>query len=280
MINANWRDVTVAGAWPGMARLTELARSEAGRTYRHEAWRRSRGIVAVQITLSGLGAVWSDPAAAPRLVPRGAAVLFRTGLDRIIYGLPPGGGRWDFVYANLAGTAAEAMAADLIAAHGNVLAIDPAHPVIAELVVLDRGRARGDLALPLARAARLACDLLLALAEAAPAGEAREATLAARAMASLERRLAEPGAVGACARELGLSREHLARAFARATGEPPSAWLRRRRIAAAAAQLISDPSLPVAQVAARSGFATASHFVHAFRRARGATPAAFRRATS
>lgn len=276
MINPHWRDVTAAGAGPGMPRVTELARTEAGRAYHNRTGGRAAGIVAVQVTLSGLGAVWTAPEAPPRLVPRGAALIFRTATDRIAYGLPPGGGRWEFVYANLAGTAAEAMAGDLIAAHGHVLAIDPAHPVVAELMVLDRGRDRGDLVLPLARAARLACDLLLALAEAAPGGGSRDADLAGRIAAGLERHLAEPGAVGACASGLGISREHLARAFARATGEPPSAWLRRRRIAAAAALLLAEPDLPVAGVAARCGFATASHFVHAFRRARGTTPAAFR----
>jgi AraC family transcriptional regulator len=43
--------------------------------------------------------------------------------------------------------------------------------------------------------------------------------------------------------------------------------------------LTEAPTLPVATVAARCGFATASHFVHAFRRARGTTPAVFRRGT-
>lgn len=262
-----------------MPRVVELARSAAWRGYRHEPWRRAPGLVAVQLTLAGLGGVWRDPAAPPRLLPRGAALVFRTGVDRIVYGLPPGGGgRWEFVYATLAGAAAEAMAGDLIAAHGHVLALDPAHPLVAELLTHDRGRERGELVLPPARAARLACDLLLALAEGVPAAD-EDGGLAAAARGVLERRLAEAGAIAACARELGISREHLARAFARATGEPPSAWLRRRRIAVAAALLADDPTLPVATVAARCGFATASHFVHAFRRARGTTPAAFRRGT-
>lgn len=256
-----------------MPRLLELAMEQVGHGYRHEPWRRPPGAVAVQVTLSGCGAAWPATGRQPVLIPRGRALIFRAGVDRLVYGMPPEGGAWSFVYANLYGAAALAMAGDLIAAHGHVLAATPDHPAVRALIALDAGRERGHLRLGAARAARLACDLLLMLADAAE--PERPDRLADAARAALARRLADPLAVTAAARELGVSREHLSRAFSRAHGEAPVAWLRRQRLDHAAT-LLADHDLPVAEVARRSGFATASHFVHAFRLVRGVTPGAYR----
>jgi len=266
--------VTVEGAGPGFPSLSELAVEDAGRGYRHDAVRRVTGTVAVQVTLSGCGALWTDGARASVPLPRGTALIFRAGVDRVVYGLPPAGGTWRFVYANLRGAATLAMADDLIAAHGHAVAIDPQHAAVRALIALDAGRGRGDLRLDNARAARLACDLLLALAEQA-VRPPDSGTVAARALAALARQTGNAQAVSLAAHEAGISREHFSRVFAHAYGESPAAWLRRRRIDQAAAML-ADPDLPITEIARRCGFATVSHFTQAFRLARGVTPGVYR----
>jgi AraC-like DNA-binding protein len=271
-----WRSVTVAGGGPGLPRLSELAVESAGPGYRHQPWLRAPGQVAVQVTLAGCGAAWLQTDRAPQLIPRGRALIFRTGSDRLIYGLPPSSGNWRFVYANCGGTAALAMAEDLISAHGHVLAARPEHPAVRALVALDAGRARhGDLLLDPARAARLTCDLLLMLAESAPPLET-SGTLAAAALAELGQRLTDSQAIATTARVLGVSREHLSRSFTRAYGESPVSWLRRRRIDQAKV-LLADARSSMSEIAAHCGFATASHFVQAFRRLTGVTPGGYRR---
>ncbi len=74
----------------------------------------------------------------------------------------------------------------------------------------------------------------------------------------------------------GLSVHHFGRAFRTSTGVTPRAFIERRRIARARS-LIGDTSLPLADIAAATGFATQSHLTTAFRRATGFTPAAYRR---
>ena len=66
-----------------------------------------------------------------------------------------------------------------------------------------------------------------------------------------------------------------ARAFQRSVGEPPLAYVARRRIETAKT-LLRSSALPVADIAARSGFASASYFSTAFRRHTGHSPSEYR----
>jgi AraC-like DNA-binding protein len=69
---------------------------------------------------------------------------------------------------------------------------------------------------------------------------AREALTAAITLADL-------------ARIAGMSRFHFARAFHRATGQPPMRWLRQQRVEAARALLLNT-TLPLREIAPRVGF--------------------------
>ena len=62
----------------------------------------------------------------------------------------------------------------------------------------------------------------------------------------------------------GLTREHFSRAFLRTVGCSPAEWLRNRRLDQAAA-LLASTSLPVTEVALRTGFCSARHLRHAFK---------------
>jgi AraC family transcriptional activator of tynA and feaB len=89
-------------------------------------------------------------------------------------------------------------------------------------------------------------------------------------------RLTDAGLTSAeVARELHVSVRTLQRAFA-GYGETFADFVRRRRLEEARRALVSGP-LTVSEVAARFQFADSSHFVRAFRRRFGHTPAASRR---
>lgn len=79
------------------------------------------------------------------------------------------------------------------------------------------------------------------------------------------------------ASECGMSREHFTRCFTRQVGVPPAAWLRQRRLAAAALLLQEDAGLSLASIARETGFATARQLMAAFRRAYGMTTEEYRR---
>jgi len=73
----------------------------------------------------------------------------------------------------------------------------------------------------------------------------------------------------------GVSREHFTRLFARQMGCGPAACLRRIRLEAAA-QLLRTTDLPVAEVAFRTGWTSASKFDLFFKRRYGVSPRDYR----
>lgn len=80
------------------------------------------------------------------------------------------------------------------------------------------------------------------------------------------------------AREAGLSRFQTLRAFARATGLTPHAYLLDKRVQAARRMILSGADL--ADTAAASGFADQSHLTREFRKRYGLTPASARKAAA
>lgn len=80
------------------------------------------------------------------------------------------------------------------------------------------------------------------------------------------------------AREAGLSRFQTLRAFARATGLTPHAYLLERRVQQARRMILAGADL--ADTAAASGFADQSHMTREFRKRYGLTPATARKAAA
>jgi AraC-like DNA-binding protein len=78
------------------------------------------------------------------------------------------------------------------------------------------------------------------------------------------------------ARVCELSVRQFTRAFRQSTGQSPHAWLTERRLDRAQG-LLELTTLPLAEVAARTGFASQSHFTRVFTKALGSSPGAFRR---
>jgi AraC-like DNA-binding protein len=105
-----------------------------------------------------------------------------------------------------------------------------------------------------------------------PAGVETRGVRAAREY--LEANYASKVELARLAEVAGLSPFHLTRVFARDTGLPPHAFLNQVRIARAKALLRSR--VPIARVAAETGFADQSHLTRVFRQVVRLSPGAYR----
>lgn len=85
--------------------------------------------------------------------------------------------------------------------------------------------------------------------------------------------------VAALARTARVSRAALAKRFTELVGEPPLTYLTGWRMAVAA-DLLVEPGATVGEVARRVGYADQFGFSAAFKRTRGVSPSAFRRAST
>ena len=92
----------------------------------------------------------------------------------------------------------------------------------------------------------------------------------------LQQNYSRPIGVEELARQVGVSRSHLYRAFQRELGMSPSAYLTRFRIQRAC-QLLRHSKLSVSAVAASVGYEDPLYFSRAFKRETGLSPLAYRR---
>lgn len=81
----------------------------------------------------------------------------------------------------------------------------------------------------------------------------------------------DPMSIKELASQSDLSREHFSRLFKEHVGMAPGSFLRMQRLEAAA-DLLAGSSLPLKEIALRSGFFSTRQFVNAFRKARGKSP--------
>jgi AraC family transcriptional regulator len=156
----------------------------------------------------------------------------------------------------------------------------PPHPALMALGELARATAAGHTALALDELGMALGSRLVALH--------RGATAPARQPSARERRRAmqaaewidahSTGAVDldSAAAQIGSSRYHFLRLFARVVGVTPHQYLIRCRLRRAA-RLLAEDTRPITQVALDCGFADLSNFVRSFGRATGHSPLAFRR---
>jgi AraC-like DNA-binding protein len=98
-----------------------------------------------------------------------------------------------------------------------------------------------------------------------------------RARDLADARYAEPIGVEDMARAAGLSRAHFSRAFRRAFGESPRAYLLTRRLERAAA-LLRATDRSVAEICLDVGLRSVGSFTTSFTRTFGMTPTAYRAA--
>lgn len=97
----------------------------------------------------------------------------------------------------------------------------------------------------------------------------------AKARELLNDRLEAPVSLSQLATETGLSAWHLNRLFRQRYGLPPHAYQLQMRLAQAKRWLRT--AMPIAEIAARLGFADQAHLTRLFKRSFGTTPSAYRR---
>jgi transcriptional regulator GlxA family with amidase domain len=98
----------------------------------------------------------------------------------------------------------------------------------------------------------------------------------AQAIRLMEAHIDRPLTVSAIARRAGVTARTLEKIFAQAIGETPGAYYLRLRLSAAR-RLVVDTAVPMADIAARTGFSSAAAFSRAFSHAFGEAPVRVRR---
>lgn len=122
---------------------------------------------------------------------------------------------------------------------------------------------------------RLLPLLATAMAPRAFAEKAPQPAALARLLAEIDADPARPHDLPSLAAPLGLSRFQTLRAFFRATGLTPHAYLLDRRVRRAS-ELIRAGDCGLAGIAAQTGFADQAHLTREFKRRHGLTPGAYR----
>jgi AraC-like DNA-binding protein len=91
---------------------------------------------------------------------------------------------------------------------------------------------------------------------------------------------AAPWTVASLASRTGVSRATLAKRFTELVGEPPLTYLTHWRMTLAADRLTERETETVAEIARAVGYSDAFAFSAAFKRTRGISPSAYRRAAT
>ena len=96
-----------------------------------------------------------------------------------------------------------------------------------------------------------------------------------RVLLAIEDRLGEPLRLSDLSTLVGMSPFHFARVFKEHVGEPPAQYLQNRRTERAI-ELIRTGSLPLSEIAFRTGFSSQSHMTRRVKTATGLTPGKLR----
>ncbi|MEQ1944929.1 GlxA family transcriptional regulator [Mesorhizobium sp. VNQ89] len=101
----------------------------------------------------------------------------------------------------------------------------------------------------------------------------------AQAIRLMESHIDQPLSTAAIARRAGVTARTLESIFRNSIGETPGAYYLRLRLTAAR-KLVTDTRIPMADIAARTGFSSASSFSRAFAKASGKAPTELRKSVT
>lgn len=153
-------------------------------------------------------------------------------------------------------------------------------PALARTALELRRRLRAQRAAPLIEVESLAYEVLeRAARQCAGRRGPRETNWLERVRDMLHADLTAAPSLTALAREVGVHRVHLGRAFRDRFGVSLGEYHRRLRVGWAETQLRAGAE-PIGSIAQRAGFADHSHFTRVFKRIHGTTPEAWRRAAA
>ncbi|KQV30758.1 AraC family transcriptional regulator [Rhizobium sp. Root1203] len=185
------------------------------------------------------------------------------------------GGRWEFFWISMNGDEALRVHRSILAVTGPILKLQPRtveHLADCSLRLIDEAETPG-------RASAIAYEAAMALYDdvfgSHPVFSEEYRTMQhviGHIMSNLER----PLPVEELAKVAGLSRAHFSRIFAASEGVPPAEFVLQKRLQRAVKLLTKTDSMPVKEVAIRSGFEDANYFSKVFRRVYGTNPTEFR----
>ena len=184
---------------------------------------------------------------------------------------------WEYAWVNFTGEESEALIA--ATAFGRVPVTPPLPAGAEELFAALRGLGRGAAA-ECEGAGRLKV-LLAYLMRAHPAerADAEKDDMVSLAVERMRLKYYDSDfGIAQLAAELGVSRSHLYRLFARETGMPPKEYLRQLRLERAR-ELVRASALSVKEIAYSVGYADALYFSSEYRRTYGRSPREDRRRT-
>lgn len=264
-------------AFGGSARIWfGLETRRAGEAYRWDGLKRAhaRPEVIVQCTLSGEGRYAEGNREWP--LPPGAA-FFAPIPSAHVYWMPDRG-EWTFFWFIIEHPYVVQRLKAQHEQNGAVRRFPADSPALLSSVELFRATAEDRFASALDQEEAL-FRWLFAQERAAETLEPRtreRARLLRDTAAMVREQLSRPLSVEELAARYGMSRSHFSHHFRRVTGQSPAMHITETRLAEAL-RLMSDPTLNIAEIAARTGFADANHFGKVFRRRWGVSPGAFRR---
>ena len=257
---------------------TVCSEEQYGEAYRHFGrFRQKERHYLFKYTLSGVG-IFRD-AAGEHEVGAGRGFLCEISDPATAYYYPPRAVvPWRFVWITFTGEAAACMVRALVGRYGGVYGIAPEHEAIQRLMDFRRHAGLGYL-MNSGESAEIVLSLLSALASSkeSRSDDKPGPELVLRAQDYLGAHMEEEVNVSDLARRIGVSREHLSRAFREQTGTTPHAYIVRRKVRHAC-RILRESTLSNKEVAQRLGYSSPAHFARSFKRLVGMTPSRFRAA--
>ncbi|WP_105404259.1 MULTISPECIES: AraC family transcriptional regulator [Neorhizobium] len=185
------------------------------------------------------------------------------------------GGRWEFFWISMNGDEALRIHRAVLAVTGPILKLQPRtieHLADCSLRLIDGAETPG-------RASAIAYEAAMALYDDVFGSHpifSEEYRTMQHVIGHIVSNLEHPLPVEELAKVAGLSRAHFSRIFAASEGVPPAEFVLQKRLERAIKLLTKTDSMPVKEVAIRSGFRDANYFSKVFRRAYGTNPTEFR----
>ena len=184
---------------------------------------------------------------------------------------------WEFLFACFDGPASTAMTKELVKRHGPVFKLDMDSAPISRMLGA-KGSGVELREISAGEGASMVFELLSFLdASKNPAGGTPDAAteLVRRAKILIEESMPIGMPVGELAAAMEVSREHLARVFARETASTPHEHIARRRVLHAC-RLLKETSLDVKEIGDLLGIDVPQHFTRLFKKTMKMTPTKFR----
>lgn len=244
-----------------------------GKGYHFDCTRRSDPHIGLQMTLAGTG--FYERGGRFTALPPGCA-FFDSFPGDFRYGYPVDGvDPYEFVWVDFQGETAHQLWRRIVQRTGPVLDLGPGNPLAPLMLGIVHEHAAGRLADRYLASARI-YEVLMVILSSLSRTRLDLAPLAQRALAEIQGHGLDPDwGIAQLATGLGVSREHLARAFIAAVGVAPKAYLVQFRLQHAQ-QLLRDRGLGLEELARHCGFSCANYLCRAFRSRYGLSPGAYR----